>query len=241
MKAFKNLQTAQEMRHYLETYNSYTTAFHYTSLDSLVKIFTNKTLRFSQISEKNDKIEADFASSCYDLFFCLMKNSSENFGLWAMYGGLASKKNGMFVKVKFPKETVNEIISASATKVSRQAVAYTNINCKTEKSDKRVYICGTNKNDSAISLDKKLLSGYVKDVAWSYENEIRLCIKNSDKNKKIEDVPLSDKILKSLEVYPSPLYTLSELKSAFADKGKNCAITPHFCTSDYAGTVILKA
>lgn len=89
---FKTLKNEKEIKMYLNaalSNKSWTSAYHYTSLESLYQIFKSKTLRLSNIKGMNDILESNFANDIDECFFCMSRGSGgkiENFGMWAMYG-----------------------------------------------------------------------------------------------------------------------------------------------------------
>ena len=71
--------------------------------------------------------------------------------------------------------------------------------------NEKTYFCGTVTNSKKINLDKELLSGYVKDVIWKNEEELRIWFNND-----FEEI--DDEFLSSLKIIPNPLYTVDEYK-----------------------------
>lgn len=71
--------------------------------------------------------------------------------------------------------------------------------------NEKIYFCGTVTNSQNINLDKELLSGYVKDVIWKNEEELRIWFNND-----FEEV--DDEFLSSLKIIPNPLYTVEDYK-----------------------------
>ena len=138
-KSFSNLQTAEELKEYLDTpfkWHNPNNYFHYTKLSSLLEIYKNGTFLAHKINEMNDKIEMDYtSSSCDEYFVCLMRSSVESFGMWAMYGGIGSNlfKNqnkkefeDAYVKIQIPTDKLKAFIE-NDSKLSARSIAYTNL------------------------------------------------------------------------------------------------------------------
>ena len=98
-KAFKDLETAEELKNYLNHSFAYVkkSVFHYTSLDSLLCIFTDRRLKFSAFDKTNDVIEEKFVDPRIrnKRYLCFMRTMLENFGMWAMYGGLTKTPSNL--------------------------------------------------------------------------------------------------------------------------------------------------
>lgn len=243
-KAFSDLESAEELISYLNKplMHMRYSVFHYTSLESLLKIFRGKKLKFSHFDTTNDKIEADFVTeeTKKKRFFCLMRSMEENFGMWAMYGGLTKSPDttslkDICVKIEFNVTELKAFIKEKNLKAT--AVAYTQIVTKKTKLN-NIYSCGSCTNKKGISLyeNREQLSGYIKDNAWKYEHEMRLWSEN-------EFVDLSDAFLASLKIIPSPVSSVDECKNLIKEseyKDLLDVITPLFVENKYEGTYLTK-
>lgn len=190
--------------------------YHYTSLTTAIKIFQSKKIRFSKISCMNDLIENTWCGrqTDKDYFFCLSQ-SEECFGMWAMYGGLKSDKRTYgYVKIAFPKSTLEEILKFD---IKARSIAYVNLKGNEHKTSFQSDLYPeSNTSGNKITISKNL-AGYVKDVSWLYENEIRLYKKSMDKKEYI-DFPFSKDLLFSLKIIPSPIADLNRVKDKFIKK-----------------------
>lgn len=190
--------------------------YHYTSLTTAAKIFQSKKIRFSKISRMNDLIENTWCDkqTDNDYFFCLSQ-SEECFGMWAMYGGLKSdKRTDGYVKIAFPKSTLEKILKFD---IKARSIAYVNLKGNEHKTSfqSNLYF-ETNTSEDKITISKSL-AGYVKDISWRYENEVRLCKKSMDEREYI-DFPVSKDLLLSLKIIPSPIADLNRVKDKFTKK-----------------------
>lgn len=167
--------------------------------------------------------------------------------MWAMYGGLSPRKKGdtvedIFVKIEFTYDQIKQLKNFNK-EIKTHAIAYTQINKKERKIIKNlIYNCGSNKNTGLKSTDK-ILEGYIKDVAWSYENELRLCIKGTkQQQEEAKIVKLPENFIPQLKVFASPLYTTKEVQEIF-DKHANsvpASNRPLFAPNNYEDTVLVK-
>ena len=227
----RNLSEVEDLKYFLE--NNYDnqgwgSAYHYTNLNSLYNIFNGKSIKLSDISETNDVLEKQYAKDKEKYFFCLSRGritNFDNFGMWGMYGHLRdeisdkektndekySKKIG--VKICFPKKELIQFVKDS--NIFMHIMGYASF---MYDSVSRISICSY-KTDNEFTIDRNL-AGYIKDNSWSYEKELRLSVDlQKSKNCKVTDkgvfLPLSNQLLKSLKVYPSPLYSVEECKKIF--------------------------
>lgn len=237
---FENITTPEELKSHLNApYVNMVSnnMYHYTSLETLYKIFKNKTIRFSRLKIMNDVIESNFASDCLDYFFCLSKEpyGTECFGMWAMYGNLKENNKPLVadkigVKIQFPKTVIENLRNEDA--LSFHSVTYLN------QISRNLYL-GTMTNNNTVQIQKEILSGYVKDVCWKYENEYRLRRKfDSSCTGDFLDIPISESLLKELIIYPSPVYTVESCKRLFSELGEKSGFTsvrPVFKKNIYEG------
>lgn len=248
--AFKDIKDEEELLKYLNaplSNSGWSSAYHYTSLETLFQIFKNKSLKVSRMNQMNDLLEYNFARDCKDYYFCLSKGKKdayENFGMWAMYGNIKNpNKNklsvneyakNMGVKIYFPKYVLENFIKQTSG-VSLRLIGYADFVNKTET--KKVRISSSGKT-LEIRPDNRFF-GYLKDNSWSYEKEIRICLSDEYKdkyehNKNCAYLPFSEELLDDLEVYPSPLYSEEQCKECFEKlKGSENIKVPKFLENKY--------
>ena len=210
-KVFSDLKTPEELREYLSSPFSHVrkSVFHYTSLDVLVKIILGKRFKMSRFETSNDVIECDFVKPEIKAkrYICFMGTMIENFGMWAMYGGLHKQKKAklanIYVKIEVPWKELKRLCDENG--LSANKIAYTNIVEAGNARKTGIYYCGEQKNTKKIPLKREILSGFVKDFAWKYERELRVWT-----NKDEEYLNLDQRFIDSLKVIPSPLYSVKE-------------------------------
>lgn len=244
----KDIKDTESLLSYLQNpAEGFRSAYHYTSLEALYQICSNKTLRFSRMKKMNDEFEQVLFCTNRDFFFCLSKGVDEekdNFGLWAMYGKLNVKKSNkaedIGVKIYFPSSTIKQIRIENKSLIQHH-IAYTDLIDNYDKPTNREIYVGSHSTE-INDFDKDKCSGFIKDVAWRYENEMRLRIAGDSERitDKTKDIPISDEILSSLKVYPSPLYTLDEVEKAFKERCGGTEIHVNFCENKYRDSLRLK-
>lgn len=174
---FSEFQTCEELKNYLDKPFHYTTksVYHYTTLESMVKIFEGKSLKFSKFETTNDILEENFVTeeTKKKNFFSFMKTQIDNYGMWAMYGGLTKSNSeelkDICVKIEFPIKVLKKYISDKNLKAN--LIAYGDLR---KERNTNIITCGTVTNKKIVKIDKNILSGYIKDNIWKNEEELRV-------------------------------------------------------------------
>ena len=193
-KAFSKLETPLELANYLSSREkilqsrSGDLVSHYTSVDNLEKILTSKTLYLSNPANMNDGLEFETSANYSHLFFSSFSlESSENIGMWSMYGqpwneGVRisipkkdflnwQKSINCIYEVDLHTKKITSRVFTEGFKPSISRVAYVNID---EKNKVNFISCGDTQNEIIKDIDSNHLVGFIKDAAWSYEKEVRL-------------------------------------------------------------------
>jgi len=81
--------------------------YHYTSLENLVLILKNKTIRFNRLDRMDDNCERNFYClglnwSPYTYVSCWTESEEENIPLWHMYA-----KGGIGIRIGLDKECID--------------------------------------------------------------------------------------------------------------------------------------
>lgn len=199
---------------------------HYTSLRAAISIIKNKQWYIGSPLRMNDGLELTHAGeeTWKKIFFAsFMYEPQESIAMWSMYAQPWS--DGVMLRIPvdaFKKwKDGNLIISTAdpetkransddisiATKLSFHAVAYTNAESK-ESADEEVLSCGNQENvilRDVITAPE--LVGYVKDCAWSYENEYRMRV-DVDDSISCAGISLSipDETINAIEITAGPRF-----------------------------------
>lgn len=209
--------------------------YHYTRLSSICKIIAGKTWRLSNPCDMNDKYEyRKFPDLSWKKIFyaSFMLSSEESIAMWSMYA--QPWEDGVMVQIpmkEFKKwvKSVDEIkltyirndevdkiliLNKNQFVCSKALVGYTNVDRCPEgqtpmiKFSARGQIMGF-----ADVYQRDILTGYIKDMAWDYEREIRFRIDTTegyetlDKNDRIViDVPVPESLIDSMTIYAGPRF-----------------------------------
>lgn len=202
---------------------------HYTSFDAARKILSNRRFYLANPACMNDGLEFYSKSmDCSKMYFASFSlENTENIGMWSMYG--QPWEDG--IKISIPKKLfirwpdyihriyhINETsyetllenpLTDDMFKLSVSRVAYVEWNKEREVSRIR---CGEKAENKALKdVECQILSGYIKDVAWSYEKELRLRIDlNGALNEKRMAVDIPDDIYRQIIITTGPRFNHKE-------------------------------
>lgn len=231
--AFEKIDNAYDLKTYLQYYGGIRDnkgfLHHYTSLSTIISILKNGTWHLSQASCMNDILEFTNGdkSRWSKLFFTsFMREDDESIGMWSMYGQPWDKG----VKISIPKNIAVDWLIREDIRVSEvdcrtknkkreiseslylqpflSAVAYANTDRINHKGEVEEVKYGTVKNSNLTECTHDpILTGYIKDEAWAYEKEIRLCIefRNVPNFKRIA-LNIPDEVIDNIILTPSPLF-----------------------------------
>lgn len=153
--------------------------YHYTTIETLELIFSNKTLRLNNLSNVDDMEEgqADIFGdmSKYVFVSSWTKDDLENIPLWQMYtpnmSGIRIKINAS--KVTLSKNKDNAIININS---NEQILAFQN-NCFLEDVE---YLDNPQVElfDDEGSITRKIIArlGKIKHKSWEFQNEVRFIL-----------------------------------------------------------------
>ena len=231
--AFEKIDNAYDLKAFLQHYGGMREnkgfLHHYNSLSTVISLFKNRTWHLSQASCMNDILEftnGDINKWNKLFFTSFMREDDENIGMWSMYGQPWNKG----VKISIPKNiavdwltkeyirvfevdcrtksTNDEISETLYRQPFLSAVAYANTDRINRKKEVEEVRYGTVRNSNLVECTRDpVLTGYIKDEAWAYEKEIRLCIefKNAINCKRIS-LSIPDEVLDNIILTPSPLF-----------------------------------
>ncbi len=207
------------------TYNDNTRyVCHYTKMSAVTAIMKSKKWYIGSPQNMNDGLELmhledAHADNLFFASFCL--DEKENIGMWSMYA--QPWEEGVLIRI--PVEKFKAWIRDGATiydadsktkkagspiqnaKILFHAVAYTNADSKVGK-EKDLLVCGSQENDHPIDVQSEpALRGYVKDIAWAYENEYRMRIETDPaETHSAVAIDIPEDVLKSFEFVTGPRF-----------------------------------
>ncbi len=216
--SFQNIVTPYEMRRYLEdTYDEFRNikyVFKYTNIHNAVRILKTKKWYISHPSKMNDQFELDqFPNWKGKYFSCFIRDQNESMAMWSMYGQPWEKGIRIAIPVQLLKEWKQSI--SSVYEISGKEI----------KDSYRIYFSNVLYFDEKNSLGKpgskvngfspynhSIMAGYVKDIAWSYEKEVRLHIDIPSYSNDGVLIDIPQYILDGVVITASPRYEGSILK-----------------------------
>lgn len=232
--AFSAIQTPKDLICYLDDstrrLENSTYLYHYTTISRAVDIIQNRAWHLGNAAGMNDKMEFKNGdpNRWKNLFFsCFMCEDKESIGMWSMYA--QPWESG--VKIAIPKQAVRawikrtknllEIstqnykptgrmipIDKNSASLRLSSVAYSNADSMQVKKE-REKLSWSNQNNTNIRDAVRIpeLTGYIKDIAWSYEKEIRIKAEFENvHNVKRVAIPLDDELIEAMTITASPLF-----------------------------------
>ena len=200
----------------------------YSRIGTLIKTLSTKKWRIGSPLKMNDKKElSDFPRTNWRKMFysCFIADSTESIAMWSLY----SRPWSDGISIRIDKDTFLDWIykvekvytlnhdgnyqEVDGGRISIVRVAYTNE--LTKNSAEKISIrCGVEENthiDNIFAEDNDYstgqFAGVIKDLAWSYENEVRIRI-DFDREVDVEgvyiDVP--DFVIEKLVITAGPLF-----------------------------------
>lgn len=204
--------------------------YHYTKLSNVVSIINGRFWWLNSPKSMNDGLEfqniSEFEQRNAVLFASFMYDSSESIAMWSMYA--QPWEDGVFIRIPvevfkkwirntktiypvFCSEKQKPILEKSAIpyeQLSIVRVAYTNADSMQYKSEE-ILICGKAENKLLKNTPHLPdLVGYVKDLAWEYEREVRV-LATVDKSTKCDRlaIELPDDLIDSIEIVAGPRFS----------------------------------
>ncbi len=196
--------------------------YHYTNFDKAKLILNGGYWRLGSPKKMNDGLEFSFLSqeNHKELYYaCFMYDSSESIAMWSMYG--QPWDNGVMLRmpvesfkkwIKNSKEVYtisqeNGMKPLAVKPASIIKVAYTNSESVSNDETEKI-ICGGAENLNFHNiLNISRLNGYVKDMAWSYEREVRVLVSTeTDNSYDAVFIKIPEEILETIEIYSGPRF-----------------------------------
>lgn len=229
--SFKLLTTPEQLADYLKDttarIENHATLYHYTTVESLIKICQNKTWLLSNAIKMNDLVELNYGDRnqwAHLHYSCFSSEEKENVGMWSMYSQPWEKG----VKLSFPAKAVyewikkttqllqfnpitmqkmNSIFTLEPSQLRLTAVAYSNYD-SLQKGESEITRWSNQENNLLHQVVHQYsLTGYVKDQAWSYEKEFRIVAQLKEAHYPFRlALEIPDWLLAQLVVTTSPLF-----------------------------------
>ena len=241
---FKEIANPQDMIRYLSDsrlrLQHSANIYHYTSFDILISILRRKEWHLGSAVFMNDRLEYENGDPKLwpNIFFSsFMTEDIESIGMWSMYA--QPWHSGVIITI--PSATAREWIKGiqvikevdqnskqltgrsnlveKDSKVTLSSVVYCNTDRirERETSEKLTWSTASNTNIIGASHIREL-TGFVKDLAWSYEKEIRIISRfdNAEKFQRVAiDIP--DSVIDKMTITASPGF-MGDLESMIYDK-----------------------
>ena len=201
--------------------------FHYTSVEVVINILKKKEWHLGSAVFMNDRLEYDNGDPKLwpNIFFAsFMTEDVENIGMWSMYA--QPWHSGVIIRI--PSTIARDWIKSVQVikEIDQERKLFTGRSIQVENDSKvrlsSVVYCNTDRIQTSDTLEKltwstasnvnlhgashiRELTGYVKDLAWSYEKEIRIIARFDNKqNFQRVAIDIPDKVIDSMTLTASP-------------------------------------
>ena len=207
------------------TYNGVTKyVCHYTKMSAVIAILKSKKWYIGSPKNMNDglelmRLEDMHADNLFFASFCM--DDKESIGMWSMY----SQPWDEGVLIRIPIEKFKSWVKDSTAiydadkktkeagalienaKILYHAVAYTNVDSKVE-NEVDCLVCGSQQNNHPFDIQNDpAFIGYVKDIAWAYENEYRIRIETDPaETHSAVAIDIPEDVLNSFEFVTGPRF-----------------------------------
>lgn len=202
--------------------------YHYTTISSVIKIIRSESWHLTNAVNMNDKLEyqnGDKARWPNIFFSSFMTEDRESIGMWSMYAQPWEKGIKIAIPSNVARKWVRGItkldeisilnytptgktVSINPYELSLASVVYSNTDSLT-KNDTVEKLCWSNVFNTNLknAAHMHALTGYVKDMAWSYEKEIRIRAEFDNTNgfQRVA-IKLPDEVINSMIITASPLF-----------------------------------
>lgn len=204
----------------------------YTRLSTLIRMLENHKCYIGNPRKMNDKKElANFPWARWERIFysCFAVNGDESIAMWTLYGRPWSDG----ISITIPNDIFSEWMRNTSTvyyldgqmfhvqpgaELSIVQVAYTNelskhpdgphiLNCNGQQNRYVATIFGEEAEGYEKPYDPAVFAGAVKDIAWSYENEIR--IRCDVKDEYVPDcvyIDIPDYVINNMVITAGPMF-----------------------------------
>lgn len=228
------------------SFNFHADVVKYTRLSTLTRILKTRKWYLGNPRTMNDKKElSDFPQAQWERIFysCFIANKDESIAMWALYGRPWADGLSITIRNDDFRRWMNEIRTVyyfdghdyqilPDAELSVVQVVYTNELSKGSE-EPSVLVCNGQQNRKVAGIfsmeadahddlyDPTTFAGAVKDVAWSYENEIRIrCDVKGDyvPDKLFIDVP--DYVVHNIIITSGPLF-YGNLEYRLSDMSKD--------------------
>lgn len=229
---FSKITNSKDLIKYLtssDRLNNTTCISHYTSLDSIVNIIKTEYLILNNPLQMNDNLEIEHwqKDKLQKIYFTsFMLKEKENIGMWSMYAQPWEDGVKVSIDTKALKEWLNGIERIYRADIKKKEVfsdEYVNIenskkpflacvaytNNENRNSDNEILYCGDTAKNSLIKdiYSNDDLIGYVKNVAWKYEKEIRLRVEfDIDLGYSAVALKLTDQLISGMTITKGPRF-----------------------------------
>lgn len=232
VKSLDEVKSIAELTSFLESKGeNHRNYYHYTNKTGLIGMLKSRKLHLSRGDQMNDKQELTKGDiQTWEKIYLASFNygEEENMAMWGLYGVPHEDAIRITIPGKMIREWINSVKRIySVESNSLGEFSYLEIpEFERIKLTDVIYVTGKRydvtdfslrrsrdrivvKRDGSLAYvsDSTAMTGYIKNAAWSYENEVRIRVETREDdcgNKVAIDIP--DEVIKSFELLFGPGY-----------------------------------
>ncbi len=203
--------------------------YHYTTLPIVIKMLSNRVWHLGNAKYMNDQLEyknGDIRKWKNIFFSSFMTEDKESIGMWSMYAQPWEKGIKITIPSKVARKWIDDITEIKEVsikgyeltgravqifdkEIGLSAVAYCNTDSLTKNEIDNEELRWSNVVNKllAYASHERELTGYVKDMAWSYEKEIRIRAEfNNTPGFERVAIALPEAVIDAMTFTASPLF-----------------------------------
>ena len=209
---FNLIKTVTEMKDYLgnikNSLNNTKRLYKYTNTNKILEIVKTKRWLVGHPYHLNDNYEYNKFHDWNGRFFSsFMRGDNEAIAMWSMYGQPWDQGIRIGISVSSFKKwirNINKIYDENGSEIKKKFRVYYGDVLYANDEKKESLKRGIFQNTFFKPYDHSEMIGYVKDVAWAYEKEVRLHVDVEDMCQEKVFIDIPDEIINDLEIILSP-------------------------------------
>lgn len=200
---------------------------HYTTIDNFFKMIKNNCVHLVNAKSMNDQLEyinGDKEIWEKTFFSSFMAGEKESIGMWSMYAqpwekgvkisiptsviqGWVENTKYLYKVENYENTDTKIILDKGSCSLGLSSVVYTNVDSLHEGEQVKLQWSNKSNNTIKVTNQFKELTGYIKDMAWSYEKEVRIKTEiNNISNIDRVSIPLTEEVINKMIITASPLF-----------------------------------
>jgi hypothetical protein len=227
--SFQSLSNINELIDYLEMKGkNHKNYYHYTNREGLRGMLLSKKMHISRGNQMNDKQELTKGNlKIWENLYLASFNygEEENMAMWGLYGVPNEDAIRITIPGKYMRNWINDIgkiysIASNRGETNNEEllnfnnIALTDVVYVTGKRNDDIFNLKRSGDKLTVSRENHLgrvsdhskMTGYIKNAAWSYENEVRIRIVTKDVDYDQIAIDIPEDVINNMKLLFGPNY-----------------------------------